>query len=109
QDVTVAVDQLRRGVEADVVDDAGDERVAGEARIEPGVRYDDLVGLDDADRAHRVLPAADTGFEADRGDLVLFVRGDDVDHGVGHAAHVRGEFHDGRQVGQGRRVDHPEV
>jgi hypothetical protein len=98
-------DERARRVEAHVADDARHERIGGEPVVEAGIRHDHASGLLEHDRAHRVLPRADGGGEAHRGDLMLEAVVDDVDHGRRHAADGRGQLHETLQVCFGRVVE----
>jgi hypothetical protein len=90
--------QLVGGVEADVADHAGHERVVPEPFVEARVGYDDRAPVVQHGVAHRVLPPADGGVEADGGDLVLLRVGDHVDRHHRHPRHLGGHLDQRQQV-----------
>ena len=98
-------DEGARGVEADLADDPGDERVPREAVVDAGVGHDDPLAALEHLRAHGVVARADRWLHADRGHLVLVAVVDDVDGGGGDVAHGRCELDEPLQVGLRRAAD----
>ena len=98
--------QLVRGVEADVTDLPGHERVVLEAWVLRGIRHDDRLLLVQDEVAHGVLARTDGGVEAGRGDLVLLGVGDEVDRGQRHLRDLRGHLDQRHQVGARGRQEH---
>jgi hypothetical protein len=97
-DDPVRCHQLVGGVEADVADHAGHERVVPEPCVEARVGYDDRAPLVQHGAAHRVLPPADRRVEADGGDLVLLGVGDQVDRRHRHPRHLGGHLDQRQEV-----------
>ncbi|GMA86675.1 hypothetical protein GCM10025868_19250 [Angustibacter aerolatus] len=89
----------RRGVAPDGAERAGHPRVVGEAVVLPGVGGVHARAGAHRDGAHGVDGGAARPGEADRRDLALRPLVEDVDRRLRRARHVRGEPHDGFDLG----------